>query len=274
MEQSTRLRQLTIIAVGVLIIGVLVMLGAVAGVAWERRVAQINANLTDDSELAAFRQKYGPARNSQSAEEWILKDFFGDRRGGVFVDVGANHHQEFSNTYYLETARGWSGIAIEPQTEFAEGYRLHRPRTRFVPLFVSDVTDQTATLYVADNPLVSSNSRQFTEWFGGIATARAVKTTTLDDVLARVGIARIDFLSMDIELAEPPALAGFSIQRFGPALVAIEALPPIRQQLLDYFARHDYTVIGRYLRVDRENFWFAPLGTVSDAATAVTDGPF
>ena len=64
---------------------------------------------------------------------------------------------------------------------------------------------------------------------------------------------------MDIELAEPQALAVFSIERFRPRLVAVEAHPPIRQQLLDYFTRHQYSLVGKYWRVDSENFWFAPV---------------
>ena len=63
---------------------------------------------------------------------------------------------------------------------------------------------------------------------------------------------------MDIELAEPDALAGFTIQRFAPRLVAVEAHPPIRQQILDYFTRQGYSLVGKYWRIDSENFWFTP----------------
>jgi hypothetical protein len=77
-------------------------------------------------------------------------------------------------------------------------------------------------------------------------------------------VTRIDFLSMDIELAEPQALAGFSIERFRPRLVAIEAHPQIRQLLLDYFTEHDYSLVGKYWRVDADNFWFAPRASVKD----------
>jgi FkbM family methyltransferase len=219
--------------------------------------SQRRANPDDENELTALDRKYGPERNSEHAEEWIVRDFFQDRRGGVFVDVGANHHQRFSNTYYLETALGWSGVAFEPQAKFAAGYKASRPRTVLVPLFVSDVSNVEATLYVTDNDLVASSSKAFTEAFGAV-TPTTSTTTTLDDALGRLQIDRIDFLSIDIELAEPQALAGFSIERFQPRLVAVEAHPPIRQQLLDYFTEHQYSLVGKYWRVDSENFWFAP----------------
>ena len=76
---------------------------------------------------------------SQFYEEWFIRDFFQDKRGGVFLDVGANHYKRDSMTYFLETQLGWSGIAVEPQTRFAADYAKHRPRTRFIPMFASDV---------------------------------------------------------------------------------------------------------------------------------------
>jgi hypothetical protein len=63
---------------------------------------------------------------------------------------------------------------------------------------------------------------------------------------------------MDIELAEPKALAGFDIVRYRPRLVCVEAHPDIRQQLLDYFAERNYRLVGRYLRADPYNLWFTP----------------
>jgi hypothetical protein len=78
-------------------------------------------------------------------------------------------------------------------------------------------------------------------------------------MLVAEGITKIDFLSMDIEQHEPRALKGFDIARFKPSLVCIEALLPVRQQILDYFARHGYVVVGKYVWVDLENLYFAPL---------------
>jgi hypothetical protein len=64
----------------------------------ERRLAPFLS--TDNQEAEAFAQKYGPSLHSGYVEEWILKDFFQDRRDRVFVDVGANHYEQGSNTYY------------------------------------------------------------------------------------------------------------------------------------------------------------------------------
>jgi FkbM family methyltransferase len=240
--------------------GLVAVIGYLAGVyRTEVRLAPFLSR--ESGELDPLARRFGPGRNSRYAEEWIVRDFFRDARGGVFVDVGANHYRRDSNTYYLETVLGWSGVAVEPQASFAAGYASHRPRTRFLPVFVSDVSDGKATLYVAaNNDLIASASKSLVEREGGTnIETREAATATLDEILDGHGIKAVDFLSMDIELHEPAALKGFSIDRFRPRLAAVEAHPDVRQQILDYFARHRYVVAGRYLRADTENLWFTPL---------------
>jgi FkbM family methyltransferase len=248
-------------------IGVLVaVLAYTAGVhRAERRLAPFLSRGV--AELLQLAERYGPSRNSRYGEEWIVRDFFNDKRGGVFVDVGANHYRRDSNTYYLETQLGWSGVAIEPQVEFATDYAVHRPRTKFVPLFVSDVSSSQTVFYVGANNLVASFDRDVAESEGGgRAHPVAATTATLDDILEHEDLRAVDFLSIDIELHEPQALKGFSIDRFRPRLVAIESHLPVRQQILDYFADHRYVVIGKYLRADNDNLWFAPLNDAGLAA--------
>jgi FkbM family methyltransferase len=212
-------------------------------------------------EMAFFAKKYGPDHYTEREEEWMIRDYFQDRRDGVFVDVGANHYRSMSKTYYLESKLGWSGLAVEPQREFAAEYATHRPRTKFLPFFVSDVSNETARLYMVKNmSAIASGDPEFVKKLGGTPDeVREVPTITLTDMLVAEGITKIDFLSMDIEQHEPRALKGFDIARFKPSLVCIEALLPVRQQILDYFARHGYVVVGKYVWVDLENLYFAPL---------------
>lgn len=209
-------------------------------------------------ELRLFEEAYGPGRESRGGEEWLIRDFFGDRRDGVFVDVGASHYKNESNTYYLETALGWSGLAIEPLAQYAAEYRRFRPKTTFLPFFVSDQSDQTATLFFQrSRPELTSSRSDLLDAFGASDVITA-PTATLNDLLANAGIERFDFLNMDIELHEPQALAGFDLNRARPALVCIEANARVRQEIIEYFARNDYIVVGKYLRADPVNLYFRP----------------
>jgi FkbM family methyltransferase len=203
-------------------------------------------------------EKYG-AKFSMGVEEWVARDYFQDRRDGVFLDVGANHHELKNNTYFLEKRLGWSGVAVDALAEFAEGYKTYRPRTKFVAMFASDVPDSRVQFFVPDNNLVASADPDFVKKYGNAGEAREVPSTTLTAVLDQAGIRKVDYMSMDIELAEPKALAGFDIDRFKPDLVCIEVHPKVRQQIIDYFAKHQYVLVGTFVRVDPHNLYFQPM---------------
>lgn len=237
----------------------IVVAAVTTGVHWRRMQPHFFYSVAALSELAPLRKYDLNNRSSRNFEEVIVRDYFGDRRNGIFLDVGANHYQRENNTYFLEHSLGWSGVAVEALEEFAADYQAHRPRTRFVAMFASDVDESTVQFFVPMDKKTSSSTPQtgFAARVG--TTRREVPTATLNAVLDQAGIKRVDFMSMDIELAEPRALAGFDIDRFQPALVCIEGHPEVRQLILDYFVRHRYTVVGKYLRVDPQNLYFAPL---------------
>ena len=212
------------------------------------------------AELIPLEAAYGPDRSSANAEEWNIRDFFRDQRGGVFLDVGANHYKNDSNTYFLETNLGWSGIAVDALQEFAADYATHRRQTRYVAAFASDRTEGTVRFFVppSGSKLWASQDPAFTAKGGDSSEAVTVPTTTLNTILEQAGVSRLDLLSMDIELSEPAALKGFDIDKYQPALVCIEGHPEIRQILVDYFDERDYRLVGKYLRVDVTNLYFTP----------------
>jgi len=211
-------------------------------------------------ELAPLVATFGPSHYSRYVEEWIVRDYFGDRRDGIFLDVGAHHFRDESNTYYLETALGWTGLAVDAIPEFGPDYVTHRPRTRFVAMFATDHGGDMVTLFEPDKAKrIASMSQEFTARKGEQGTPRQVPTATLNQLLEEARLEKIDFLSMDIELSEPKALAGFDIDRYRPHLVCIEVHPEVRQQILDYFAEHRYVLVGKYLRIDPTNVYFKPM---------------
>jgi FkbM family methyltransferase len=218
----------------------------------------------DDSPVGEV-VRAGTKLYSQDDEELVIRDFFGDRRGGSFVDVGAGDWRDGSTTLFLEERLGWSGLAVDARRELAPGYAAHRPRTRFVHALVSDGTRERERFYRADAyPEVSATSLELARdqqealAGGGTISAIEVPATSLDRLLAQHGPRNFDFLSMDIEEHEPAALAGLDIERFRPSLVCVEAHRAVRDALAAYFHRHGYVRLDKYLRYDQANWYFTP----------------
>lgn len=208
--------------------------------------------------LAELHAKYGTEHFSQNNEELIIRDFFNDRRNGVFLDVGAYDFQRLSNTFFLEKNLGWTGIAIDAQKEFAEGYAKFRPGTQFFAFYVSDASDETVKFFVPPNRKNIGSGHEEVAQHESAYDTLEVQTITLNDLLSKLEVKKIDFLNMDIELHEPAALAGFDIEKYNPDLVCIEFHEAVRSQITAYMDRHGYVPIEKYFEVDSRNRYYRP----------------
>lgn len=207
---------------------------------------------------------------SQFDEELVIRDFFQDRTGGFFLDVGSNMPKKNSTTYYLEAHLDWSGIAIDALPEFAPEYAKLRPATRFFSYIVTDHSGTVESFYRVKGITGLSTTMPDRTWDGMKLVTEELKipTITLNELLDQNGVTRVDFLSMDIEGGAPAALEGFDIERFAPKLVCVEkygldesgkADPDLHpQKLLDYFNGHGYERLERYDPNDWVNWYFAP----------------
>lgn len=197
-------------------------------------------------------------RYSQHDEEVLIRHFFHDKREGLFLDVGCAWPVRNSTTFYLERHLDWSGIGIDALDVYADAWGRTRPGSRFFNYAVSDRSGGKLTFYRGGGTGVSSLSKDHTaERTSSEPVPIEVDTITLNDLLDREGVDTIDFLSMDIEGAEPLALAGFDIERFRPELVCIEGrwsenAPTIRS----YFEAHGYELIEEYNEYEKANWYF------------------
>jgi len=209
-------------------------------------------------EIKGLIEKYGPKLYSQNFEELLIRDFFNDRKDGFFVDVGAGQYKINSTTYFLEKHLGWKGIAIDAISRYEKGYLLNRKNTQFYSFYVADKSDDEIDFYIIErNKRLSTGNVEAARRQGKFEKVK-VPTITLNDLLEREVVSTFDFLSMDIELAEPPALAGFDIKKYKPLLVCIEAHEPVLEQILDYFSKNNYEVIEKYRGLDPLNLYFTP----------------
>ena len=223
------------------------------------------SNLKSERALASDILGHGEKLYSQNNEELIIRDFFKDRKNGFFVDVGCMDYRNSSTTYYLEKHLGWSGIGVDALALFADGFLRHRPNTRFFNFIVTDHSWSIETFHFAEEFAgVSSTDKEWVEKKEMLHVGRKksrvlyIPTITLTDLLEKNGILTIDFLSMDIEGGEVAALNGFDIQRFRPKLACIEISENTIDKILDYFSRHNYERIDKYMDYDKQNYYFRP----------------
>ena len=240
----------------ILLLVLVVILGVFLWQALEKE--SIEPETLTPPEIKALIEKYGPKLYSQHFEELLIRDFFNDQKNGIFVDVGAGHYKINSTTYYLEKHLGWRGIAIDAIARYEKEYLLSRKNTQFYSFYVADKSDEEIDFYIIErNKRLSTGNVEAVRKQGKFEKVK-VLTITLDDLLEREGISQFGFLSMDIELAEPAALAGFDIDKYKPSLVCIEAHEPVLEQILDYFSNNNYEVIERYKGLDLLNLYFMP----------------
>ncbi|MFP8879977.1 MAG: FkbM family methyltransferase [Myxococcota bacterium] len=217
-------------------------------------------NVTGREGILAEERRY-----SLFDEELLIRDFFQDRRGGFFLDVGCAWPVRSSNTYYLEKHLGWKGIGIDALAEYGPAWKTDRPNSRFFSYLVTDRSGIKETFFKSPNPGLSSTNRKMASGriFGDDLEPEEVQiyTITLNDLLDREGVTKIDLLSMDIEGHEPKALAGFDIERFQPELVVTERSVVHKKgdgkgKVYRYFERHGYELIEEYLPFDKTNHYF------------------
>ena len=192
--------------------------------------------------------------------ELIARDFFQDRRGGFYLDVGCWHPIKDSNTYYLEEHLGWHGIGVDALPELAPKWKRHRRESRFLNYIVTDHAGTVEPFYRVELSDISQVEKPARGPGGDPVRSEEimVPTITLTDLLERNGVTKIDFFSIDIEGHEPAALVGFDIDRFQPALVCIEAKPKNREFIVKYFTDHGYERLERYRKYDEVNYYFTP----------------
>ena len=79
------------------------------------------------TKLAANADPDGTYRAQNGEDRW-LDAYFGGKRGGFYVEVGAYDGRHLSNTYHFEQI-GWSGVLVEPDALMAAQCRLNRRRS-------------------------------------------------------------------------------------------------------------------------------------------------
>jgi FkbM family methyltransferase len=226
------------------------------------RIPQLELQLLRVLQTQAAASVTSPARTpvefrSQFGEDLLLDALFDRAPTGTFIEVGAHDGYDISVTYAL-ACRGWTGVLIEPQPERAEQCKQRRPesqvfQTALGPAGSSGTITFTVVSGAVDGDLLSysesgSDAAKHRERLAKLkATTRSltVPITTMDDVLSRANVTRVDCASIDVEGAELELLRGFDLTKITPAVLLIEDNTQAEPSAVDQLVRAaGYQLVG------------------------------
>lgn len=155
-----------------------------------------------------------------------------DLEGGFFVEAGANDGVNFSNTYYLERARGWTGVLVEGIPDLYRACIRRRPRSRVFncALVPPELEGEQITMHYSNLQSIVSGSLPYEHVEAGLRSQRertydvTVPGRTLSSVLDEVRPARFDLLVLDVEGYEADVLRGLDLERHAPRFALVEVL--------------------------------------------------
>lgn len=211
---------------------------------------------------SSFFKKQPVEAYEENQEKELIRAYFNNRQGGVFVEVGANEPiRPSSQSWHLENQLNWTGILIEPEPELAEKARQTRPGS-VVCQCACTSPDKTGhlSLYIPvrnGQPIVSHAAVEKNIDVHNYSEHHEVRVParSLNDILEENQIDRIDFLSIDVEGAELDVLKGFDLEKYRPALILLEdkhvALTKHR-----YLKKRGYKLVKR----TKQNCWYIPKG--------------
>ena len=131
-------------------------------------------------------------------EEELVREFFAARGKGYFVEVGANHPTDGSQTWHLEQA-GWTGVLVEPQPDLAAFLATSR-KAKVFAVACSSPDNAGSRCRCMSRARSRRSIRNCRSTGVRPETAIVVPTRTLDSILEEAEAPMpIDLLSIDVE---------------------------------------------------------------------------
>jgi len=148
---------------------------------------------------------------SQQNEDQVLYNKYLNYRDGFFFELGAMDGITFSNTLFFENNLGWSGILIEPTSQFNSLVR-NRPNCLNFNYAISETDGEVEFLgdYALGGILSSMHDDHRIGWkLDQKGTKYLVKSKPFTEILKNIEISKVDFFSIDVEGGEYEVLKTF-----------------------------------------------------------------
>ncbi|MEM1158900.1 MAG: FkbM family methyltransferase [Verrucomicrobiota bacterium] len=198
---------------------------------------------TSSAELASSQAYF-----SQFGEDVCLQ-FLLKSTDGFYVDIGAFHPMNLSNTYHLYK-RGWKGLIVDPNPAVAPLFYRFRSRDVICECAVSNSASDEMDFMLYEKPAFNC-LRQFEAAVpeGIRATGKSIKVEVrrLKDIFEEFGIKRIDYLNVDCEGSDLSVLESNDWSRWKPQVLTVEDHSKDWQnsEISSYMISLGYEFVGR-----------------------------
>lgn len=147
----------------------------------------------------------------------LLFDDLKNDANKYIVDIGCNHPERFSNTYFFEKFFNSKTIAIDPIEEYGRLWTELRPNAIFIATALGK-TSGTVTLNIPEpnsnyDDMFSSVAEKNPKVGNTVCTQRQVPCVTLSSILDTHKIDQVILISIDVEGAELDVLKGIDFER-------------------------------------------------------------
>lgn len=171
---------------------------------------------------------------SQSGEDaiaaYVLR-FLGKAPGEVtYLDLGANHAKELSNTYCFYRL-GARGVLVEANPELIPELVRTRPDDIVLNAVVGERSGETLDFYVLNGDGLSTVSLEDAQkacQLNPELTIKAkyeVESCTANEILEKHFTAAPDILSVDLEGLDETILRSIDYERYSPGIIILENIP-------------------------------------------------
>lgn len=163
---------------------------------------------------------------SLEGEDRIVNMFFGNKKNGSYVDIGAHHPFRFSNTY-LFYKKGWRGVNVDADKNAINLFRRDRKDDVNIVSAVG-IASGSKKLYQFNDPALNTFDRKYSKHYQQIGYKQTgvvrLKIRKLSEILKRYSFNNdvIDFMSVDVEGSELDVLKSNNWDKYRPQLIIVE----------------------------------------------------
>lgn len=156
-------------------------------------------------------------------DEFLERNLFRGKRGGLYVDLGAFHPTEISNTAYFDRCLKWAGLCVDANPDRIAAFKTSDRTCEPINACLTDPAIKSRRI-----PTHDAEDRLSTT-FGAV-----VPCVPITQILRERRIRHVDFLSIDIEGHEWPVLRSWDFNEVHVSAIAVETWHGNRTEIMDY----------------------------------------